>query len=319
MTAPVVIDINGNLIPQTPDVQILDGDADRSPARISAELQTIAGAGDLKALKLGGWQGRDVSSYDGASFAVNLAFYISKVTESRNFVSGGWAARKARIKGAGRVYGEYHYAQPGDGAAQADFFLSVAGMPADNELPVWLDYEVSGLGPAFRDAFCNRYKLRTGVPANLYTYLSMWRNDLHRSKGAAGRLWLAQYGVSAPAESCDIWQWQGGPDLDTAYTALSAMTVGASRKPIPVVTGPPGVYPFGPDGRKPTTSTHTVARNGDTWRTLTDRYFHGGATTSPKAIEQWHLTHGGDPRAAKWQNLGTLTIILPVGSPGFLA
>lgn len=314
MTAPV-IDINGNLIPIPTDVRVLTPDQDRRMGQevaIGSKLAAVAA-------KLGSKQGRDVSSYDGAVDWSRLDFGINKVSQGSNFVSPGTATREAAIRRAGKIYGDYHYADPGNGAAQADFYLAVAGMPHDNDLPVSLDYEVSGLGVSFMLAFSNRYKLRVGCWPLLYTYVSMFRSELKGHLPAGMRKWLAHYGVTSPAEPCDIWQWQGGPDLDTAFTALSAMTVGASRKPIPVVTGPPGVYPFGPDGRKPTTSTHTVARNGDTWRTLTDRYFHGGATTSPKAIEQWHLTHGGDPRAARWQNLGTLTIILPVGSPGFLA
>lgn len=313
--ADPVIDINGNLIPAPTDMQILEGEADR-PRNRPALAELIPAT-----VSLGGWQGRDVSSYDGLGFAMNLHAYISKVTESNNFVSGGWAARKARIKGAKKVYAPYHYAQPGDGAAQCDFFLSVAGMPADDEMPVWLDYEVSGLGPAFRDAFCNRYLMRVGVRCGLYTGESMFKTSLGLSKGAAGWMWGAHYGVSAPTyrSKLNIWQWQGGPDLDTFYTSPYDMTIGKNRKPVVVPTGPPGQYPYGPDGRKPTTSTHTTALRGDTWTTLTNRYFHGGATTNPKAIETWHLTHGGDQRLKNWQDLGGGLVILPIGSPGFLA
>nr|WP_163572828.1 GH25 family lysozyme [Fodinicola feengrottensis] len=121
---------------------------------------------------------------------------------------------------------------PGPATARSkptDFYLSQAGLPADGDLPVFLDYEVSGLGAGFRDAFCRQYQHRVGVAPGLYTGESMWSSDLGRVRGAARWLWLAHYGVQAPTYTCDIWQWQGDPDLDTAYTDLRSMTVGSNR------------------------------------------------------------------------------------------
>jgi len=262
-------------------------------------------------------KGRDVSAYDGPVDWRTYDFGINKRTEGSSYVSPGAIARRTAIRAAGKVYGEYHYAQPGDGARQADFLLAVAGMPADGDLPATLDYEVPGLGAAFRDAFCRRYIQRVGVAPTLYTYLAMWRGELRSQLGAAGRLWLAQYGVNAPAVPCAIWQHQGGPDLDTAYTALSSMTIGAIRKPPVVITGPPGVYPYGPDGRRPMTSVIHETYSGETWQIFCDRYFRSQA--NPGALKKWHLDHGGDTRAAGWATFGVgMRIVFPSGSPGFL-
>jgi hypothetical protein len=287
------------------------------------------------AIRLGAKQGRDVSSYDPAVNWHALDFGINKRTEGANFSSPGGSTRKAAILGAGKVYGEYHFARPGDGAQQADFFLSVAGMPAANHLPVWLDYEVSGLSPAFRDAFCNRYRQRVGVAPGLYTYYSMWRGQLGRRLGAASRLWLAHFGVSTPGESCDIWQHQGGPDLDTAYTALEAMTVGANRKPPVPVTGPFDVfghtYPYGPDwnhpygsvGLRPLSSVAYRTHGGDTWTSIMHAHFpgtiYGEITTNVPALKQWHRTHGGNSEYTGYYTFGVgAIVVLPVSSPGKL-
>jgi hypothetical protein len=331
MTEPV-IDINGELIPMPEGVEELTPDRDTPMGAAVPRPETLAAT---TAIRLGSKQGRDVSSYDPAVNWHALDFGINKRTEGSNFTSPGGASRKAAILGAGKVYSDYHYARPGDGARQADFFLAVAGMPAANHLPVWLDYEVSGLSPAFRDAFCNRYRHRVGVSPGLYTYLSMWRGQLGRRLGAASRLWLAHYGVSAPGEACDIWQHQGGPDLDTAYTTLSTMTVGANRRPPIVLRGPAGIYPYGPDpahpyatgplsGVRPTNSFAIRTYSGQTWSGIVRRYYPGTVmgqlTTDERALKQWHKTHGGKLEYTGYMNFGAgAIVVLPSSSPGHLA
>lgn len=338
-----VIDINGELIPAPDDVQELPAYADHALGS-AMPRDTVFAARDPEheklgllaaGVRLGAKQGRDVSSYDSGVNYRAYDFVISKRTEGTRFVSPGGAARKAAIVGAGRVYSEYHYAQPGDGAAQADFFLAVAGMPADNHLPVWLDYEVPGLSAAYRDAFCNRYKQRVGVAPGLYTYLAMWRAQLGRKLGAARRLWLAHYGVSTPGDPCDIWQWRGGPDLNTAYTALQAMTVGANRTLPPVLSGHFSVdehtYPYGPNwhdpysttGLRPASSTTYRTRSGDTWSGILRAKFsgtiNGKITTNEAALKQWHKTHGGELAYAGYRTFGVgAVIVLPASSPGLL-
>lgn len=331
-----VLDIDGHLIPAPDDVVELSPESDhRMGSAIPPEAASVGLVAAAAGVRLGAKQGRDVSSYDGAVDWRRYDFGINKRTEGTSFVSPGGAARKAAIVGAGKVYSEYHYAQPGDGARQADFFLSVAGMPAANHLPVWLDYEVSGLGAAYRDAFCNRYKQRTGVYPGLYTYLSMWRSQLGRNKGRAARLWLAHYGVNQPGDPCDIWQWQGGPDLNTAYTDLAAMTVGAQRSPRPADRGHFSVnertYPYGPDWSHPygdvgircTTSQTHHTHTGDTWTSILRAHFsgtiYGKLTTNEAALKAWHKTHGGNPAYAGFRTFGVgAVIVLPGTSPGLL-
>lgn len=192
-----VIDIHGELIPMPEDVR-----------ELTPERDTPMGAAVPRVrpgiVRLGAKQGQAICGHHPPAICHALDFVVNKRTEGSSFTSPGAAQRKAAILSAGKVYGEYHRARPGDGAQQADFFLAVAGMPADDQLPVWLDLEISGLGPAFRDAFCNRYRQRVGVSPGLYTDLPIWRSQLGRRLGAAARLWLAHYGVSSPGENCDI-------------------------------------------------------------------------------------------------------------------
>ncbi|GAA1701688.1 glycoside hydrolase family 25 protein [Fodinicola feengrottensis] len=179
-------------------------------------------------------QGRDISSYDSGVNYGAYDFLIGKYTEGASYVSPGATARANATRAAGKVFGAYHFAQPGDGAQQADNFLSV-GAPLKGDLPGFLDYEVDGLGIGFLNAFCQRYHARTGYWPGVYVDLSRYQGELQSGRGwrqAGQRLWIARYSASGPGVSCDIWQHQGDPDLDIAYTPLSEMTIGGSG-PLP--------------------------------------------------------------------------------------
>lgn len=184
--------------------------------------------------------GRDISAYDSNVNYHGYDFIIGKFTEGASFVSPGAVARAHATRAAGKVFGAYHFAQPGNGAQQADRLLSVE-IPKKGDLPGVLDYEVNGLGIPFLKAFSNRYHSRIGVWPTVYASLSRYRDEL--KSGAGWRqpgqlLWIARYGASNPGTTCNIWQYQGGPDLDLAYTPLSQMIIGGAAAP--------GVKPVSP-------------------------------------------------------------------------
>ena len=260
--------------------------------------------------------GRDVSSYDGVLTSFPYKFGINKITEGTNFVSPGWQARKTAILKAKAVYGTYHFLRHGNGAAQADFFLAIAGMPSDNELPCACDYEHPDVTPTDLVQFTQRYKQRTGVNPIWYANKSTWANIGGYSSGIDR--WVARYGASAPGvANTKIWQYQGGPDLNYALVNLATMTVGAKRAQNPVPTGPPGVYPYGPDGRRPMSSKVYVTKTGDTWSWLVAHFF-GAANTNPAALKLWHRSHGGNPAYSGYATFGVgARIVLPVSAPGF--
>jgi hypothetical protein len=135
--------------------------------------------------------------------------------------------RARATRAAGKVFSAYHFARPGNGAQQADFFLSVQP-PLPGDMPGWLDYEVSGLGIDFVNAFSERYRARTGYWPGVYANLSTFQGELQSGRGwrrPGQRRWIARYGASSPGVTCDIWQHQGGPDLNVAYTPLQEMVI----------------------------------------------------------------------------------------------
>lgn len=334
------VDINGNLVEPSAQRAFSDDSATRRQSDALLVAPLVAATSSTAP----GTLGRDVSSYDGSVNWRTYAFGINKVTESNNFVSPGWSTRKAQILSGGCVYGGgYHFARPGDGAAQADFSLSVTGLPMPMEWPLWLDYEVSGLGRQFRDDFITRYRLRTGTAPGFYTYLNMWQ-----SEGIAGTLpddvpvWMARYSTSGPGvNGVRLWQFQGGPDLDRCFVPTTVlMTI--NRRPAPaVVRGPAVTYPYGPDpasplatgpqsGIKPTGSVVHITTTGETWTTIRNTYFgrtttrpdcapYGGYTTTPDSLKQWHSDHGGNKVYAGYYSFGAgARVVLPTSSPGIL-
>lgn len=176
-------------------------------------------------------RGRDISAYDSGVNYSAYDFIIGKFTESNNFVSQGALDRASATRAAGKVFSAYHFARPGSGAEQAAFFLSVQ-KPQPGDMPGWLDYEVSGLGIGFVNDFSNAYHAATGYWPGVYCNLSTYTGELQSGAGwrkAGQRLWIARYGAADPGVLCDIWQYQGGPDLDVAYTPLKDMIIGGTQ------------------------------------------------------------------------------------------
>lgn len=172
-------------------------------------------------------RGRDISAYDTGINYNAYDFLIGKFTEGADYIAPGALDRATATRAYGKVFSAYHFAQPGDGAQQADHFLSVE-QPRPGDMPGWLDYEVSGLGIDFVNAFTDRYHERTGYWPGVYANLTTFQGELAAGAGwrrPGQRLWIARYDAPGPGVACDIWQYQGSPDLNVAYTPLADMII----------------------------------------------------------------------------------------------
>lgn len=190
--------------------------------------------------------GVDVASYQANDFSTaGLAFAFVKATESTNYVNPRYAAQVAHARAAGLVVGHYHFQRPGDGNAQADYFLAHVRLSAGDILAC--DWEDAGVSQAQRDAFVNRVKAKApGHKVVLYCNRDFWVNRDSNSGGHADGLWIADPGVTAGkprvqhAWTFHQWSEAGGVDHDVAnFPSAAALrawalpAVAAKPKPKP--------------------------------------------------------------------------------------
>jgi Lyzozyme M1 (1,4-beta-N-acetylmuramidase) len=190
--------------------------------------------------------GIDVASYQSDTYSTaSLSFVFVKATESTNYVNPRYAAQVAHGRSAGLVVGHYHFQRPGDGAAQADYFLAHARL-APGDL-IACDWEDSGVSQAQRDAFVSRVKAKApGHKVVLYCNRSFWADRDSNSGGPADGLWIADPGASAGHPRVNhAWTFHqyseaGGLDHDVANfasaAALRAWAQPTAAKPKPPVT-----------------------------------------------------------------------------------
>lgn len=192
------------------------------------DLHHSDGAYDLAAVRAGG-----------------IVAMIHKATEGLDWLDPKFTAAMDACKVHGIARGAYHFASGnGDGAAQADFFLSVVGDRA--ELLV-LDFETNHgsagnmtLGNAV--AFVTRVREVTGRWPVFYGYLSMLRAECSRAtpeqRAVLARcpLWLAVYGsnpltVRVPKawESYFMLQYTNGSDGPADQITFPRKTPGFAR------------------------------------------------------------------------------------------
>lgn len=135
-------------------------------------------------------------------------FVYVKLTDGMATRSEGGYTAGARA--AGIAPGGYHYAQPGDPRAQADFFTTRCEYFHATELAPALDLESPFVpGPAavnFAVAFCRRIRERGHRPA-LYANNSMMRVVAPAVLAAVPStlIWVARYGAE-PTVRYDVWQ-----------------------------------------------------------------------------------------------------------------
>ena len=163
----------------------------------------------LNGIDISNWQ-KDIDAG-----AVAGDFVICKATEGTGYVSPSCDKQYQAAKKAGKLLGVYHYANGGDAAAEADFFLdNVSGYVG--EAILCLDWESQnnpkfnkGGDSAWIKAWCDRVYAKTG--AKPLVYLSASYRALANGIGDYG-LWIAQYA------NMDATGYQDTPWNEGAYT-----------------------------------------------------------------------------------------------------
>ncbi|PYS21378.1 MAG: hypothetical protein DMF72_17395 [Acidobacteria bacterium] len=144
-----------------------------------------------------------------------LVGVIHKATQGTGMVDNMYATNRQKAQAAGLLWGAYHFGTAGDGAAQADFFLSKATPDAQTLLV--LDYEPNGNSTMTLDqarAFVQRIQDQTGRYPGLYSG-SLIKQQLGSKPPDPILykcfLWIAQYGP-APTQIPQTWStwtmWQ---------------------------------------------------------------------------------------------------------------
>lgn len=155
----------------------------------------------------------------GKAKAAGIVGVIHKATQGTSMVDNMYQQNRTKAQAAGLLWGAYHFATLGDGAAQADFFLSKAG--ADPQTLLVLDFEPNGNSTMTLDqarAFVSRIKDVTGRFPGFYSGSLI--KQLLGGKPADPLLsqcflWLAQYGpapknIPATWPTWTMWQYTDG-------------------------------------------------------------------------------------------------------------
>ncbi len=139
-------------------------------------------------------------------------------------IDGKYADRAAQAKQRGYLWGAYHLGRPGDGVAQADFFLSAIGDPAG----VLIALDLEDVEDAkFMDipgaiAFLDRVKERTGRTAVIYANHKVTQalsaSAEFQAKYGDAPLWYARFRPSIRQSWLGAWDdyllWQFSSELN---------------------------------------------------------------------------------------------------------
>lgn len=166
----------------------------------------------------------------GAARGSGILGLIHKATQGTTFTDPDYASRRAPAQAAGLLWGAYHFGIGGDGAAQAQYFLSVA-QPAPGTLLV-LDFEENSGGASMTieqaEQFVGAVEAATGRWPGLYggSYLKQLLGAGTNPTLASCWLWLSQYGSSPTFPPnwpmWTLWQYTDG-------------TAGPDPQPVPGV------------------------------------------------------------------------------------
>lgn len=115
--------------------------------------------------------GIDVSSHQaGLNIpAIWADFVIVKATEDDDYVNPYMVSQANATLGASKRLGFYHFARPGDAAAQARMFVATVGS-FRSKATLWLDWEDNAVpqGPGWAKAFLDTVKQLTGSTPGIY-------------------------------------------------------------------------------------------------------------------------------------------------------
>ena len=204
--------------------------------------------------------GIDISSHQaGLNVAALWAdFVIVKATEDDDYVNPYMGSQANSTLGASKRLGFYHFARPGDAAAQARYFVdAVRGYVGKATL--WLDWEANAVeqGPGWAKTFLDAVRGMTGSTPGIYM------------NGSA----VDGYDWSAVAREYPLW-YAGGPDYSDYGASYSDPTV-----PTVSYWGSPLIHQYTEDGRLPGyNGTLDLNRLRD--RSAWDRMVGGGQASS---------------------------------------
>jgi len=225
--------------------------------------------------------GIDISSHQGGLNvgAIWADFVIVKATEDDDYVNPYMVSQANATLSASKRLGFYHFARPGDAAAQARYFVSAVGA-LRAKATLWLDWEENAVaqGPGWAKTFLDTVKSLTGSTPGIYM------------NGSA----VNGYDWSAVAREYPLW-YAGGPDYSDYGSAYSDPAV-----PSVSYWGSPLIHQYTEDGRLPGyngTLDLNRLRDRATW----DRMIGGGApaaASAPASSGEAQLVVDGDYGAA---------------------
>lgn len=225
--------------------------------------------------------GIDISSHQAGLNvpAIWADFVIVKATEDDDYVNPYMVSQANATLSASKRLGFYHFARPGDAAAQARYFVSAVGA-LRSRATLWLDWEANAVaqGPGWAKTFLDTVKSLTGATPGIYM------------NGSA----VNGYDWSAVASQYPLW-YAGGPDYSDYGSSYSDPAV-----PNVSYWGQPLIHQYTEDGRLPGYSG-TLDLNRCRDRAALDRMIGGGAPAAASASSpsgEAQLTVDGDYGAA---------------------
>ena len=202
--------------------------------------------------------GIDISSHQAGLNvgAIWADFVIVKATEDDDYVNPYTVSQANATLGASKRLGFYHFARPGDAAAQARYFVSAVGA-LRSRATLWLDWEANAVsqGPGWAKTFLDTVKSLTGSTPGIYM------------NGSA----VNGYDWSAVAREYPLW-YAGGPNYSDYGSSYSDPAV-----PNVSYWGQPLIHQYTEDGRLPGYSG-TLDLNRLRDRAAWDRMVGGGAS-----------------------------------------
>ena len=201
--------------------------------------------------------GIDISSHQAGLNvgAIWADFVIVKATEDDDYVNPYMVSQAQATLGASKRLGFYHFARPGDAAAQARYFVSAVGA-LRAKATLWLDWEANAVaqGPGWAKQFLDTVRSLTGSTPGIYM------------NGSA----VNGYDWSAVAREYPLW-YAGGPNYSNYGSSYSDPAV-----PTVSYWGFPLIHQYTEDGRLPGYSG-TLDLNRCRDRAALDRMIGGGA------------------------------------------
>lgn len=235
--------------------------------------------------------GIDVSSHQaGLNIpAIWADFVIVKATEDDDYVNPHMVSQANATLGASKRLGFYHFARPGDAAAQARLFVATVGS-FRSKATLWLDWEDNAVpqGPGWAKTFLDTVKQLTGSTPGIYM------------NGSA----LNGYDWTAVAAQYPLW-YAGGPDYSDYGLPYSDPAV-----PSVSYWGFPLIHQYTEDGSLPGYSG-SLDLNRLRDRAAWDRMINGQAPAPTSAPQSGNLAVDGEYGPA------TVSKLIQVFAPGY--